>query len=130
MNEEYLTEQLNLIINDIKDHIDDKKILFCVPESAGDIFLATSLLESLKDSYPDFYIYFACKSEYKDILKNNPYIHKTIQYRQVMDHFHLMEGYSDYSGIFDISYTVTILTQKFQNFHHNGIDKIALNLLK
>ena len=42
------------------DYNDNNRLLFCVPESAGDIFLSTSLLPSLKDNYPNFDIYFAC----------------------------------------------------------------------
>jgi len=130
MTQEELNKELNIIYQDIGYDLNHKKILFSVPESAGDIFLATSLLESLKETYPDFNIYFACKLEFKDILKNNPYIYKVIQYRPIMDHFLYMEGYSDYKGLFDIAYVVTLFTQKFASYTHNGIDKISFNLKK
>ena len=70
-----------MIDNDQVKHIagqlnsnDKKKLLFIVPESAGDIFLSTSLLPTMSKNYNEYEIYFACKSEYKDILINNPYI--------------------------------------------------------
>ena len=104
------------------DYNDNNRLLFCVPESAGDIFLSTSLLPSLKDNYPKFDIYFACKSQYKDILKDNPYVYKVIDYLQVMENALLMEGVGDWNGLFDISLMPTALTQRYINYHHNGID--------
>ena len=64
------------MLQSLVDFTDNNRILFCVPESAGDIFLSTSLLPSVKENYPNFDIYFACKREYEDILKGNPYIYK------------------------------------------------------
>ena len=52
---------------EIKDlfnnHPDHKKVLIVQPESIGDIFLVTSLLESVRDRYPSnkYKIYFATK---------------------------------------------------------------------
>ena len=40
-------QQINTILSEIVE-TGNKKLLFIVPESAGDIFLSTSLLESLK----------------------------------------------------------------------------------
>jgi hypothetical protein len=57
MNSNEINQDLNFLASAI-DSKDKKKLLFCVPESAGDIFLATSLLESLKETYYDYDIYF------------------------------------------------------------------------
>ena len=88
-----------MIDNDQVKHIagqlnnnDKKKLLFIVPESAGDIFLSTSLLPSMSKNYDEYEIYFACKPEYKDILINNPYITKVLDYLPIMDNQILMEG--------------------------------------
>ena len=110
------------------DYNDNNRLLFCVPESAGDIFLSTSLLPSLKDNYPNFDIYFACKSQYKDILKDNPYVYKVIDYLQVMENALLMEGVGEWNGLFDMSLMPTVLTQRYINYHHNGIDVNRFNL--
>ena len=47
--------QIQYIMQTIQDD-KGKKLLFIVPESAGDIFLATSLLQSMEQQYPDFNI--------------------------------------------------------------------------
>jgi hypothetical protein len=122
-------QQLN-IISKLVDNNTKTKILFILPESAGDIFLSTSLLESLKELYPDSDIYYACKEEYHSLLYNNPYIHKTIPYYQIMESQVAMEGTGDWKGIFDISIMVSILTQRHLNYLNNGKGKIAFNLKK
>lgn len=120
-------DQLGLII---KQTCNDKgkKILLIVPESAGDIFLSTALLESMKEQYPDFNIYFACKPEYRDILADNPYIYSVINYLPIMENFLAMEGYSEWPGIFDICFMATILTQRFAHYIHNGLTNVAFSL--
>ena len=122
-----MQDQLQSIIQQTQDDV-GKKLLFIVPESAGDIFLATSLLKSMNEQYPEFNIYFACKSRYKDLLINNTYIHKILDYLPVMDIAPYMEGMGDWKGLFDISIMGTIMTQKHINYWHNGLSNIAFEL--
>lgn len=129
MTELSAQEQINLIFPQL-DLSNSKRLLFIVPESAGDIFLSTSLLKSLKDAYPETDIYFACKPEFKDILKNNPYVKKTIDYLPIMESQILMEGSGEWSGLFMISIMATILTQRHLNYLNHGIGKIMFNLRK
>ena len=121
-------QQLQLIQLSVDNSRENKRLLFCVPESAGDIFLSTSLLPSLKSTYAEFDIYFACKPQYAEILTDNPNIYKVLDYYPVMDMPHLMEGFSDWEGIFDISILATALTQRYINYHHNGIDVVGLDI--
>ena len=122
-------EQINIISSQLENN-NKKKLLFIVPESAGDIFLSTSLLESLYETYHEYDIYFACKDEYKDVLVNNPYIKSVISYLPIMDNQILMEGTADWQGLFDISIMATIMTQRIINYLNNGQTRIALNLRK
>jgi hypothetical protein len=122
-------EQMQHIVFQVTDS-KCKKLLLIVPESAGDIFLATSLLEDLKQSYSEFDIYFACKEQFKDILKNNPYVYKVINYLPIMDNQILMEGTGEWKGIFDISIMLTVSTQRYINYLNNGLTRISLNLRK
>lgn len=104
------------------------RLLLIVPESAGDIFLSTSLLESLKSAYPNYSIYFACHKQFFPILKKNPYITKVIEYMPIMEHQVLMEGTADWKGFFEISIMATVLTQRIINYLNNGKTKIMFNL--
>lgn len=123
-NPEY---QINYIASQIIPS-DNKKLLFIVPESAGDILLSTSLLRSLKELYDPVDIYFACKNQFKDLLKNNPYIAKVIDYQEIMESQIHMEGTGQWPGLFDISIMATIFTQRFLNYLNNGLGKIAFDL--
>lgn len=112
------------------DESDKIKVLFIMPESAGDIFLSTSLLESLKEMYNNAEIYFACKEEYFDILKNNSYIYKIIPYNPIMENQILMEGTGEWKGIFNISIMAPVFTQRYLNYLNNGIGRVAFNIRK
>jgi ADP-heptose:LPS heptosyltransferase len=105
-NEQQIEALLRMV-----DESNKIKVLFIMPESAGDIFLATSLLESLKEMYNDAEIYFACKEEYFDILKNNPYVYKVIPYNSIMENQILMEGTGEWNAIFDIYIIAPVFTQ-------------------
>ena len=126
MNDQ-INEQLQIIASQINFN-DKKRLLFIVPESAGDIFLCTSLLPNLKIMYPDFEIYFACYPRYQSILKNNPNITKVINYYPVMDNQIIMEGTGEWSGLFDISIMATTLTQRIINYLHNGLSQIMFDM--
>jgi hypothetical protein len=124
-NEQQIEALLRMV-----DESNKIKVLFIMPESAGDIFLATSLLESLKEMYNDAEIYFACKEEYFDILKNNPYVYKVIPYNSIMENQILMEGTGEWKGIGDISIRAPVFTQRYLNYLNNGIGRIAFNIRK
>ena len=126
LSQESRQQQFNYIAqNLIESDINNKpKLLLVLPESAGDILLVTSLFRSLKtDLYPDYDIYFACRPAFQGILKNNPYIHKVIDYLPIMDNPLHMEGGGAWKGFFDICIQLHILTQLHPSYHHNTLDK-------
>jgi glycosyltransferase involved in cell wall biosynthesis len=122
-------ENVKVEFSDILDKEDkSKRILFVMPESAGDVFLSTSLLPSIKKLYPDFNIYFATKPEYLNILEGNPLIHKAIVFSPFMENLLTMEGHGAYEGYFNLAYLPHFGTQKLFDYQHNGADLIELNL--
>jgi len=113
-------------LQDIIDNVDPddvgQAILFVIPESAGDVFFATSLLRSVKEVFPDKNIYFSTKPEYVDILKGNKYIYKVLDYHQFLfKGFLILQGFGDVPSIFSVVYTPTAICQGFPNYHHNGL---------
>lgn len=105
-----------------------KRILFVMPESAGDVFMATSLLSSIKNLYPNHNIYFATKPEYLEILHGNPLIYKSLVFSPFMENLLTMEGHGVNEGYFDITFLPHIGTQKIFDYQHNGKDKVEFNL--
>ena len=127
----------------------DKKILYVIPESAGDVYMATSLFESISIQYPDYKLYVAVKPAYAGIVQGSPYVHRVIDYDPRMENTHLIEGHGSRSthadlmtldflsegadcdfheGYFDILFLTHTSTQRLICYSHNGLDKIALDL--
>ena len=104
-----------------------RRILFMMPESAGDVFMSTSLLPSIKNLYPNYNIYFSTKPEYINILDGNPHIHKVLLYSPQMENLLTMEGHGEHKGYFDIAFFPHLGTQKMFDYQHNGKDLIQLN---
>ena len=105
-----------------------KRLLISMPESIGDVYLCTSLLKNIKETYPDLNIYFATKKEYFEVLEGNPYIHKVIPYDKNLDNLTVMEGHGDHEGFFEIAFLPFIGTQRMLNYMHNGKDKIQFDI--
>jgi glycosyltransferase involved in cell wall biosynthesis len=115
----------------LETQIDDngnKKILFVIPESAGDVFMATALFESIKNRYPNCDLYVSTKKQFKDILSGNKYVYKWIEYIPEMDNLLLLEGHSGNDGYFDIAYLPHLQTQRMLSYLHNGEDKIDFEI--
>ena len=131
--QEELGKQNNKTL-EIKDlfnsHPDHKKVLIVQPESIGDVFLVTSLLESIRDRYPSnkYKIYFATKPEYQDLIYGNPFVDEWVPYHPIMDNLIVMEGGMGQSRICDIVYNPYFSTQRLLSYMHNGEDKIDLEL--
>jgi hypothetical protein len=131
--QEELGKQNNKTL-EIKDlfnsYPDYKKVLIVQPESIGDVFLVTSLLESIRDRYPSnkYKIYFATKPEYQDLIYGNPFVDQWVPYHPIMDNLIVMEGGMGQDGICDIVYNPYFSTQRLLSYMHNGEDKIDLEL--
>ena len=76
---------------------------------------------SLKGTVQKMYLY-------KDILINNPYITKVLDYLPIMDNQIIMEGTAQWKGLFDISIMATVLTQRVINYLNNGETRIMFDL--
>jgi glycosyltransferase involved in cell wall biosynthesis len=107
---------------------DDKgRVLFVIPESAGDIFLSTALFQSVKERYPDWSFYVATKPQFRDIVEGNPYVTKWLEYNPMMDNIVWLEGNSNHNGYFDVAYLLHGPTQRFITYYHNGKDKLGIS---
>ena len=107
-----------------------KRLLLVQPESIGDVFLITSLFESIRNRYPkdQYKFYVATKTEYRDIIDGNPYVDKWIPYDPIMDNLIILEGGMGNEKICDIVYNPYFGTQRLLSYMHNGEDKIELEL--
>lgn len=106
----------------------NKRILYVMPESIGDIYMSTSLFENIKKQYPEHNLYVAVKPEYFEILQGNPFIHKVLQYIPQMDQLLWLEGVGNHDGYFDIAFLPFAGTQRFLDYIHNGKTKIQFEI--
>ena len=63
-----------------KEISDLKKILIIRLSSMGDILLTTPLIRSIKKQNPNIQIDFVVKSEFFELLKNNPHLTNIYKY--------------------------------------------------
>lgn len=111
---------------DILDPTDQKRFLIVLKESIGDIINSLSLLDSFKESYPNHDIYYACDSQYFEILEGHKAIHKLIPWNPQMDSEIAMTGQGENKGYFDKYCNLAIGSQKIINYLTNS--QIALEL--
>lgn len=105
-----------------------QRILVVMPESAGDVFMVSSLFGSIKDIYPEHDLYVATKQEYFELLINNPYVHKVLPFIPQMDQLLWLEGAGEHKGFFEIAFMPHAGTQRFLNYLHNAKDKIQFEI--
>lgn len=102
---------------------DKKHFLLVCKEAAGDIFNASSLLESLRQSYPqtEWNIYFACDPQYFDLIDGCQYIDKVVPYQQFMESEIACIGAGETKGMFNGYCFLTTDTQRFLSYltNHN-----------
>ncbi len=80
-----------------------KRILYVMPENEEDVYVSTSLFESIKSLYPDHNLYVATDKKYFGIINSNPYIHSLLEYNKEMDNPENLVHESE--RIFDVVYT-------------------------
>lgn len=110
------------------DNNKNKRLLLVLKESIGDIFLSTAILESLKEMYSEYDIYYACDPKFAEILSGNPYIYKVIPYIGEMESEIWATGQGNNKGFFDVYINLGIFTQRQLNYLSR--DKIAFNINK
>lgn len=128
INEEKKNEK-TISFESLLDKNQEDRILIVMPESAGDVFMLTSLLPSIKEAYPEKDLYFATKKEFFPILDLNEFIYKVIEYDPFMENLVMMEGRSDHQGYFEICFLPHIGTQRQLDYlHHGNKDKIMFEI--
>ena len=99
----------------------NERICVVLPQSIGDIIMATSLLEDLKNKYKKK-LYFATLPEYFYLLEGNPYIDKIIPYCNEMGDLTWMEGAGFLKPQFYMTFLLHVGTQIMNDYTHHGRD--------
>jgi hypothetical protein len=115
----------------LEDLLDDgDRIAVVMPASAIDVLSINSLIDNLNSLYPSHDIYVFTAPKFFDYIEDHPLVHKVLPYSEEIDNLHLLEGSGNHKGFFDIAFLPHYGTQRFHNYHHNGIDKTQFELYK
>ena len=89
----------------------NKRLIFVTPQSAGDIFIVSSILKSVKEQYLNYDIYFMCDPKFHEILEGNPYIHKILPWIPQFDNEMFVIGAGQNEQLFHAYLNPTVATQ-------------------
>ena len=108
-------------IKPLVDEEDTFRILYAIPETFGDVFVSTGVINALKKQHPKASIYVATQEKHWPILKDNPDVHKCIPYEEAMLNYRTFEKWGPAGdNLFDIVFNPYIVTQKIPHWIHNG----------
>ena len=88
------------------------KILYIQPETAGDVLIATAVIDGLKKKFPEAGIVFATKKQYWPILEGNPHLKGVIEYHPSMDNQYSYQTMGAHKRPFDLVLHPYFMTQK------------------
>jgi len=126
-----LTENQKFFVEDmletLKNSENQKRIAFIQPEGPEEIIIASSLLPSIKEAYPNHDIYFFTKNENFDLINSNPHVTKVLNYFSKLDDPLYFEGKGENPKYFNIVFAPH-LSIKNHNYTRNCEDIIQYNL--
>ena len=117
---------LDEMLSSLKENKDSKKIAFIQPNGVEEIIIATSLVTSIKKTYPDYHIYFFTRNEYFDLINSHPDVKKVLNYFNKMDDPLFFEGKGANNKYFDIVFAPYLSINN--NYFRNAEDIIQYNI--
>jgi len=99
---------------------DTFRIMYCIPETAGDVLISTAIITKLQEKYPQASIYVATQKKYFDILENNPSVEGVFEYNEELLNYRTPEHFGPSPGFVDICFSPFIITQKIPHWIHGG----------
>ena len=105
------------------DPNDKFRILYVMPETAGDILISTGVIDGLRQKFKKHnpVVYVATKPQFANILEGNPQVKKVLEFHDCMFNYRTFEKWGPQGdNPFDIVYTPSIVTQKIPHWIHNG----------
>ena len=119
-------QQFTIFKEKISQNADEKRIAFIEPSSEEAVIIASSILPSIKEQYPEYKIYFFTKHEYIDIINSHPCIEETLSFSEEMNNPLFLEGMGSNTKYFNIVFAPYLSVNN--NYMRNSEDKIAFDL--
>jgi len=93
-----------------------KKLMLVAKESIGDVFIVTSLLDDIKNKYPEHDVYFVTDEKNFELVEGNENIYKIVQYSPMLDNEMLVCGFGGRPKLVDVYINPFILIQKYLGY--------------
>lgn len=108
---------------------ENKRIAYIMAEHAEDVFMSTSIVNSLKKTYPDHDIYFFTDEKYFELVDSCDSIYKLCNYVKDMDtDCFTLVGRANKKGLFDLSFSPYKQTKQSGEFLNHGRTKVGIEL--
>jgi len=109
------SDNLNKVKKSLLEQVSSnkKRILYLMPEGELDLFVSTSLFDSIKELYPEHDLYVACQPSLKTFIFGNDNIHKVLDWN---DEFNNFSNVKDENGdeLFEVIYTPSLNKNNFK----------------
>jgi hypothetical protein len=107
-------------IEDLLPKNDKKNVLFVMKESLGDTIISLSLLEGIRNQYPDHNIVVSTDPKYFEVFIGCDFIDKTIPFHPQLEQELFVIGAGNDKNIADVFIMPTVSTQKHLNYLSNN----------
>jgi len=117
---------LDEMLESLNKSSNNKKIAYIQPEGAEEVIISTSIISSIKKSYPDYDIYYFTKSEYFDLINSHPDVVQVLNYFDKMNDVLFFEGKGSNNKYFDIVFAPYLSIKN--NYYRNAKDNLQYNV--
>jgi len=107
-------------IEDLLPKNDKKNVLFVMKESLGDTIISLSLLEGIRNQYPDHNIIVSTDPKYFEVFIGCDFVDKTIPFHPQLEQELFVIGAGSDKNIADVFIMPTVSTQKHLNYLSNN----------
>jgi len=111
---------------EIKKDKNKNRIAYIEPSGEKEVIIASSILPSIKKTYPNHKIYFFTTPEYTSLIDSHSCVEKVFSYSPQCDDILDLEGFCDKEGFFDMVFSPHLSIKN--NYFRNNKDKVAYNV--
>ena len=106
---------------DLLNKDDKKRLAILISGGKEETYLVNSLVENVKQKYPEYQIYIITQPEYFDLIESNPNVYRCLPFSPQLENPLILEGAGEFKGYFDIAFFPEA-TKKQKCIFHNGQD--------
>lgn len=119
-------KEIEELTKEFNNNPEEKRIAFVQPQAEEEVIIASSLLPSIKQEYPQHKIYFFTNSKYFDLINSHPMVERVCFYSEKLNDPLFFEGKGDKPKYFDMVFAPFLSIRN--NYTRNSQDKIQYDI--